>query len=545
MLDKQISIMPDSNGRNVSVIFANDQRLISASKYVGNVNDETILKLVKTTEGIRKLVYGIGVSMITDTGEGAVFNFDQNGATDPSKGTHLSIDITGDGIEYLMPIEGANWGDDDKEPGQFRFEFGNTPVKATVNVRFYLNDGFTAPPFEGIDNVDSSSDAYKKMIEKCVVDLGDYTRLKKVFEKARAGEDTAITFIGGSITQGAGSNPINKECYACKTYEGYKNTYAAKDNVTYVKAGVGGTPSELGMIRVDKDLVKFGAVDPDIVVIEFAVNDAGDETEGDCFEGLVRNCLNMKKKPAVVLIFSVFADDYNLEERLIPIGKHYNLPMVSVKRAVTDQFYLGKDEGRIIGKNAFFYDCYHPTNIGHTIMADCLLELFKKADEAGKFSGKETDGLIKPLRSSDFEDIHLLDRTHNPFGAQIDCGSFCDTDNQLQACQMDSSIESTPQFPDNWSHTGKGSAPFVMDLKCRTLVAVVKDSHSPAEGKVDFFVNGKFARTVDPKEIGWIHCGPVIIMRGDKTVDCHLEIKMHPGDEDKNATILGFGIQTK
>ena len=540
MLDKQISIFPTVDGKNASIIFANDGRLRSASELVGNVTDNKILDLLATTEGVRKLVYGIGVSMITDTGEGGKFFFDQNGMHSPA-GSSVSQEITGDGVEYLIPFEACDWGDDDKEPGQFRFEFASSKVLATVNVRFYLNDGFTAPPFEGIDKVDPESDGYKEMIKGGVLSLGDTGRLKEVFERARKGLDTAITFIGGSITQGAGSNPINKECYTYKTYTGFKELFKPSGEVTYVKAGVGGTPSELGMIRVDKDLIKFGKVEPDIVVIEFAVNDAGDETGGDCYEGLIRRCLRMKKKPAVILLFSVFVDDYNLEERLVPIGEYYNLPMVSIKSAVTKQFYLKKDEGRVIGKNAFFYDRYHPANIGHTIMADCILELFRRADSE-EAVGEKTSDTKAAMRSDDFDMINLIDRAHNDFGAVIDPGSFTETDTNLQACQMDESIESTPQFPDNWARLGAGDEPFRMTVCCRTLLIVYKDSNSPNEGDVDVFVDGKIVKTINPRAIGWVHCNPYVIIREKESKEHVVEIKMHEGFEDKNFTILGFGI---
>lgn len=541
MLDKMISIFPVPGGKNASIIFANDGRLKSASELVGNVTDDKILDLLATTEGVRKLIYGIGVSMITDTGEGAKFFFDQNGREKP-EGTSISTEITGDGVEYLVPFDAYEWGDDDKEPGQFRFEFENINVTATVNVRFYLNDGFVAPPFEGIDKVDPSSQGYRDMIAQGVMSLGDTTRLKEVFKRARAGEDVAITFIGGSITQGAGSNPINKECYTYKTYEGFKKMFDPKGKVSYVKAGAGGTPSELGMIRVDKDLIKFGEIEPDIVVIEFAVNDAGDETGGDCYEGLVRRCLNMKKKPAVILLFSVFVDDYNLEERLVPIGQYYNLPLVSVKSAVTKQFYLKKDEGRVIGKNAFFYDRYHPANIGHTIMSDCILKLFERADKEDIPAGEKTDAAKAPMRSDSFDMINLIDRAHNDFGAQIEPGSFTGTDTNLQACQMDLSIESTPQFPDNWARFGSGDEPFRMKVKCKTLLIVYKDSNSPDEGSVDVYVDGEFVRSINPREIGWIHCNPYVIVRENESKEHLVEIRMKKGFEDKNFTILGFGI---
>ena len=190
MLDKQISIFPTVDGKNASIIFANDGRLRSASELVGNVTDEAILGLLATTADIRKLVYGIGVSMITDTGEGAKFFFDQNGLHQPA-GTSISQEITGDGVEYLLPLEAYEWGNDDKEPGQFRFEFPSMNILATVNVRFYLNDGFTAPPFEGIDKVDPTSDGYRKMIKGGVLSLGplpcQVSRLAQSFQYRRQG----------------------------------------------------------------------------------------------------------------------------------------------------------------------------------------------------------------------------------------------------------------------------------------------------------------------------------------------------------------------
>lgn len=85
-----------------------------------------------------------------------------------------------------------------------------------------------------------------------------------------------------------------------------------------MKAGVGGTPSELGVIRYERDILRDGAVTPDIVVVEFAVNDEGDETKGNCFESLCLKILSASNQPAVILLFSVFVNDWNLQERLSP-----------------------------------------------------------------------------------------------------------------------------------------------------------------------------------------------------------------------------------
>ena len=150
-----------------------------------------------------------------------------------------------------------------------------------------------------------------------------------------------IAFIGGSITQGAGAIPIHTECYAYKTFQGFCRLAGkgTEENVHYIKAGVGGTPSELGMLRYERDVLRGGSVEPDIVVVEFAVNDEGDETKGECYDSLVRKILSAGNSPAVILLFAVFSDDWNLQERLEPVGMAYDLPMVSIKDAVTEQFY--------------------------------------------------------------------------------------------------------------------------------------------------------------------------------------------------------------
>lgn len=56
-----------------------------------------------------------------------------------------------------------------------------------------------------------------------------------------------------------------------------------------IKAGVGGTPSELGMIRFDRDVLRREE-QPDLVVIEFAVNDEGMKQRGTAMKALYVKC---------------------------------------------------------------------------------------------------------------------------------------------------------------------------------------------------------------------------------------------------------------
>lgn len=542
--NKQIAASVQPDGRGTQFIYLSDGRIESSAKITGNITDEEMLALLKTAEGLRKLVHSIGVTVETDSGEEQVnFAFQIYGKTDPYvSGTTLKKTVKADGMEYVLKLDDYEWSDDDHLTGQIRFEFDKAETQAVVSVKLYLNDGYDAPEPEEDNEIDLTSEAYQAMIQKSLIQTGNNVRLKKAIDKAKAGEDVTIAFIGGSITQGAGAIPINTQCYARKTFEGLCRLAGkgVDENIHYIKAGVGGTPSELGMLRYDRDVLRSGSVTPDIVIVEFAVNDAGDETNGRCYDSLVRTIYEGPGKPAVILLFSVFADDFNLQERLIPVGNAYNLPMVSVKNSVTDQFYLKKETGRVISKAQYFYDCFHPTNVGHTIMADGIINLMKVVD-ASSYDDTETDiSVIKAPIGGEFQNIKLIDKKQVSDVAVICEGDFNETDTELQAVEMDMNLVPTPEFSYNWCHRA-GNAPFVMDIDCVTLVMIFKDSASVHTGCAEVYADGELVLKADPHINGWTHCNALICFEGKEYKKHHIEVRMAEGDEGKDFTILGFG----
>lgn len=547
MRNKEISGSVQPDGRGIQFLYQNDGRMISSAKVVGNVTDEAILELLKTAEGFRKLVYSIGVCVEAQevSADTVDFVFQMYGKTDTyGGGTLVRVPIPADGREVEILLHEQQWSDSDKEPGQIRFEFAKAGALACVSVKLYLQDGYEAPEELPEEQVDFASPLYHGMLEKSLMQLGNPARLKKALNRAKRGEDITIAFIGGSITQGAGAIPINTRCYAYQTFQGVCEFLGkgTGENIHYRKAGVGGTPSELGMIRYERDVLRQKL--PDIVVVEFAVNDEGDETKGECYDSLVRKILCAPNQPAVILLFAVFVDDYNLQERLSPVGRAYDLPMVSVKDAVVEQFYQKPGEGRMVSKNQFFYDCYHPTNVGHKIMADCILHLIKKADAQPDIEDTLRLEQVKPPIGGAFEKVKLLDRSNCDLPiVQIDCGDFAGTDKELQAVEMDEDLEPTGEFPHNWMYAGGKSAPkpFVMDISCTSLLLVFKDSGSPHAGCAEVFADGEKVLFADPHINGWTHCNAVICFREKERVSHHVEIRMAGGDEDKEFTILGFG----
>lgn len=551
MRNKQISGSAQANGTGVQFIYLNDGRMVSSAQIVGNISDESMLGLLTTTEGFRRLVHSIGVSVEMDSaGKKAVFEFQMYGKSDMyGSGTTLRMEVPADGMEYVLNLSDHDWSDDDDIPGQIRFVFDEpqkdgAAAQALATVKFYLNDGFTAPEPEEEEQVDFACGAYQEMLRKSLVQTGNNARLKTAIERAKRGEDITIAFIGGSITQGAGAVPINTKCYAWKTFEGLCSLAGkgVDENIHYVKAGVGGTPSELGMIRYERDVCRDGKVAPDIVIVEFSVNDEGDETKGVCYESLVRKILAAENKPAVILLFAVFANDWNLQERLGVVGERYQLPMVSTRDCVVEQFYQKSGEGKVVTKNQFFYDCFHPTNIGHQIMADGLVYLMREADRSLMDEDTLDLASVPAVIGGAFEQVWLYDRSSEAETVRIlSAGDFAETDDELQGVEMDRDLTQTKEFPYNWKHM-KGEKPFVMEICCTGLVMVNKDSGAPDAGCAQVFVDGEAVLSVDPKVNGWTHCNPLICFQNRERRTWRVEVRMQPGDEDKEFTILGFGV---
>ncbi len=540
----QIQATQFLDGGRRQEIYLDSGRIANAAKLNGNITDENILKMLIKTEDFKKLVFSIGVS-ITSANSGDVFNFKMvhYGKTDPyNSGTKIQTDISANGVEQIILLNQVEWSADDDKIGQFAITFPSGQDFATLSVRLYLQDGFSAPAEEPDEVLDTNSPAYAQMIAKSLLNVGNTARFKKAVEKARAGEDVTIAYIGGSITQGAGAVPINTECYAYQSFLGFTRLFAKDESkMHFVKAGAGGTCSELGCVRYENDVTRNGAVLPDLVIVEYAVNDEGDETKGECYEGLVRHIWNSPNKPAVILLFAVFADNYTLQDRFIPFGNACSLPMVSLKNAVCNQFEKNAATGRVISRQLYYYDIFHPSNAGHRVMADCLINYFTNAAAAAK-----TEDLpqLPVYKTDEFEKVQMFDRSNaEKFVQNLQTGDFSHTDTDLQCVERNLDRKRSPMFANNWQFNSccAGAKPFSFQINCALLLLVMKDSASASAAKVNVFVDDELVRTLDPREIGWTHCNALIIIR-QKQAALH-NVKIVPvGEGEKNEfTILGFG----
>lgn len=374
-----------------------------------------------------------------------------------------------------------------------------------------------------------------KVLERSLVSTGNNFRMKIAIDKAMNGEEVTIAYIGGSITEGAGSL-LNTTTYAQLSYDYFRDTFGKDggENVKFVNAGMSGTPSSLGMVRYERDVLNRAESAPDIVFVEFAVNDADDTTNGDAYESLVRNILNAENQPAVVLIFSVFKTKWNLQDRLQPIGEYYDLPMISIKDAVVPEL-----NSNALTNAEFFADEYHPTVPGHKIMADCISNYFDAVDQEAKAEQDITIPEEAKIGKS-FEGIQMLDSKSKVEGINIKAGGFADTDTNLGTFKYDYTMKT---FPNNWKHsTTSGKTSFKMTIDCKNLVIVYKlSSNAATAGKVDVYVDGVMTQTYTGSGGGWNNPKTMVIFNDAESAEHRIEIKMASDSATKEFSILAFG----
>ena len=238
------------------------------------------------------------------------------------------------------------------------------------------------------------------------------TRLKNLMKRAANGESLVIGFLGGSITQGSLSS-TPKNCYAYLVYEWWKKSFP-NAAFSFVNGGIGGTTSHYGGARAWKDVLCYR---PDIVTVDFSVNDDANEFFEETYEGTIRRLLAAPSAPAVVVLNNVFYDTgKNAQDYHNRIADHYGIPHVSIK----DTVYPDVESGKIVRAD-ITPDNLHPNDKGHRLVADeiCkLLDSIKAEVEEETIAGENIEGkstkteasvlLPAPLTENAYEHSRLI-----------------------------------------------------------------------------------------------------------------------------------------
>lgn len=351
---------------------------------------------------------------------------------------------------------------------------------------------------------DDARTDYEKMVDRSLLSVGDMTRMADVFQKAQNGEDITVAYIGGSITEGY--NAGTTEFYA-KTCTDLLQGYFPDITVTGVNAGISGTPSLLGNLRLERDVL---SADPDIVFVEFAVNDGQEADYKNAYESLVRTLLTQEKDIAVVLLFTVLDSGYTCQEHMSKIGANYDLPMISVHDSVYEEIEAGK-----MTWQDYSNDQSHPNAYGHKCITDFVDNYYQKvlpvvAENVGEVSKELPD----PVFSAKYMNMHYMDSATMD-GVELDGFEQYDTHGS---------------FHNGWMYRGTDGGSMKFTVDCSVLEMVFKANNSDKYGTADIYVDGeKVKSVVSNMSDGWNNPVTAYLIDNDSSAEHTVEIRMEGG----------------
>jgi len=179
-----------------------------------------------------------------------------------------------------------------------------------------------------------------------------------------------VAFFGCSITQGVGA-PSGLG-YSTLVYKNYFLQQFPKRTIKFANEAVGSTDTTLGLFRLSGEIASQS---PDIVFIEFAVNDAvyhlNLAQSKQNMEAMVRQLLKLPKQPVVVFLYSAFLD-YNMvaqySAQFTQIANYYGIGVIDFNAYVRDRQAAGK----IKWQPDWSDDGTHPNQAGHQAYADYI-----------------------------------------------------------------------------------------------------------------------------------------------------------------------------
>ncbi len=217
---------------------------------------------------------------------------------------------------------------------------------------------------------------------KPAADVQSVTFMNANNDPFKGDDHVNVVFLGGSITQGTGSSNAKETCYAALTGKWFESTFKTADrNVTWHNMGVGGTPSQYGLLRLNRDVV---SKDPDIVFVEFAVNDSGSDTRR-YMEGIVRSLLALEKVPYIVFLYTTNETYTTSTAYHEQVAEFYGIPQISLKDALKREL-----NGANAREAGYLKDSVHPSDLGYAV----YFKEIKKCLETGRY-------YQKPLNRSD------------------------------------------------------------------------------------------------------------------------------------------------
>lgn len=313
-----------------------------------------------------------------------------------------------------------------------------------------------------------------------------------------------VAFIGGSLTQGGATwIAATRACLQEKMPD---------KKITTINAGKGGTTSAYGAARFSEDVAKY---EPDMVFIEFAVNDTTMSTETEqkvYMESMIRQCKKLDKEPIVIFVYAPYpvekdSDTYqkwlkgvNVKEGL---AEHYGIKSINIDEYMRRDYENIKDEKGYASYTDYIKTMYAVSGSGfdvhggYTKYGEAIVEALNE-DYDGCMSLMKDESIYctseKSLVEAAYDQITVTSGRMNYSGSW----SFYTADNKFKTEDSKITISeghySYPFFTNGIAQIENSEAAFGFDTKAEAISLNFCTATAGNSAKV--YVDGKETATV-------------------------------------------------
>ncbi len=375
-------------------------------------------------------------------------------------------------------------------------------------------DVSTEPDVNDWDNYqETDSEQMQAFYKDAIYNMGNTFRLCSKIKKAQNGEQVKVAYLGGSITEGVG---LTDTCYAYRSYKYFADTFGTGSNVEYINKGLSGTSSAVGLIRAQYDILNDK---PDVIFIEFSVNDHPEELYKKSFEGLVKQCLSQENNPAVIILINRSRSGYSMKEQMAEVGKNYNVPVLSMDDSLTKAFQSG-----LLKTEDYFTDEYHPHAEGGKLIADTIAYYYRQALK----TENQSDGYKIPdttVYGTEYATATLVP----PWELQdVVNGSFKESSDNYR-------------FPYGWKfEKGSSNIPMTFQASGKGIFILFQSNQNDEFGNLKVTVNGKTSVISGKRNYAW--GGPDTEIAYIQDTSGTLDVSMCMENADTEFSIWGIGV---
>ena len=355
------------------------------------------------------------------------------------------------------------------------------------------------------DYVETASPEWINFYESSICSMGNTYRLAQKLEAAENGEHLTVAYLGGSITEGKNYS---------RPFSAYVDETFAQGEFTEINAGMSGTSSVVGLVRSEKDIV---AKAPDIIFLEFSVNDHEGELYKKSYESLVKKFLSMPNEPAVAIIITRSKGGYSSQEQMEAIGRNFDVPIISMNNALGKAFDSG-----LLKPDDYYTDEYHPHEKGGQYIADCLAYYFRKA-----------------MKTENRSDSYSIPDT-SVYGSELwTCANAMPEELQNFNSGSFTAERGYGSLPYGYTFSKNGNTPMTFKTEGKGLIIVFK-ANSSGMGNLIVNVNGKSTTISGNKLYTW--GGPDAELGYIQDVSGELDVSISMENPVSDFTIWGIGV---